>query len=89
MKTKSNNLITNDESDWRYTNQKDYLYGVELVYSSFEATKLNDHEHCVFCWEKFSELKENLYEGYCTIDRKYWICEKCYNDFKYMLDWIV
>ena len=28
--------------------------------------------------------KEDLTQGYCTADQKYWICEECFNDFKEM-----
>lgn len=48
-----------------------------------------DHEHCAFCWDKFSENSEDLNKGYCTLDKKYWICEDCFNDFKEMFNFKV
>jgi len=48
-----------------------------------------DHDHCAFCWEKFSEAEGNLHEGYCTFDKNHWVCERCFNDFKGMFKWQV
>ena len=25
--------------------------------------------------------------GYCTLDKKYWICEDCFSDFKEIFEW--
>lgn len=75
--------------DWRITNQMKYLFGKELLKSVFRATKENDHEHCEFCWDKFSASAEDLHEGYTTTDHYRWICDTCYEDFKEMFQWKV
>lgn len=50
--------------DWRLTNQMKYLYKKTLMRVSFLEYPEKDHEHCSFCWEKFSRLNETLKEGY-------------------------
>ena len=75
------------QNDWRLNNQMEYLYKSELRYSTFMEDERNDHEHCEFCWAKFSDEPEDLHNGYCTLDGYRWICEECYNDFKDMFKW--
>ncbi|MDR2192107.1 MAG: hypothetical protein LBO62_04450 [Endomicrobium sp.] len=78
-----------DNNDWRLQGQE-YLMNVELIYSKFKKPSLEwDHEHCSFCWDKFSEYDGTLHEGYCTLDQYHWICEKCFSDFKEMFNWKV
>lgn len=48
-----------------------------------------DHDHCVFCFDKFSERPDDLSEGYHTADRKYWICPECFDDFREMFHFTV
>jgi hypothetical protein len=79
-------------SDWRLTDQKNYLNKVELLFSKYEARENWDHDHCVFCWDKFISTQmdgiEVLHtEGYCTLDKYHWICRNCFNDFKEQFDW--
>lgn len=85
--------MSNDEikkDDWRLTFQEEYLKGVELFWSTYSLySETWDHDHCDFCWEKFSLQKDDLHEGYTTKDRYYWICELCFNDFKDMFVWVV
>lgn len=79
-----------EKNDWRLFHQKDYLMNKELVKSKYtKLSKKWDHDHCAFCWDKFSENEGDLTQGYCTIDRKYWICEECFNDFKEMFSFKV
>lgn len=75
------------ESDWRITNQKSYLESKKIKRSKFQRTERSDHEHCEFCWEKFSEYDGTLHEGFCTLDKYYWICEECFNDFRSEFKW--
>ena len=75
------------ETDWRLTNQMNYLYKAGLIKSIFKKSSNNDHEHCEFCWSKFGEEDNTLHVGYCTIDKRVWICKQCYNDFKEQFDW--
>lgn len=79
------------ENDWRITDQEDYLMKVKLKKHSYKRySETWDHEHCCFCWEKFSENeKDGLTCGYSTLDEENWICEECFNDFKDMFEWEV
>ena len=72
--------------DWRITNQKNYLTNVKLM--KVDTTQmLSDHEHCVFCWDKFIKNEDVKIDLYATTDFKHWICEKCYNDLKKEFGW--
>ncbi len=76
------------KDDWRLRNQEDYLLGKALYLRKWKPLKEEwDHDHCEFCWNKFSNLPDTLHEGYTTEDRCYWICPNCYNDFKIMFKW--
>lgn len=67
--------------------QEAYLTGVTLVYWPWKAVGKNDHDHCEFCWAKFSDLDGCLHEGYSTLDRYRWICRACYAEFKERFGW--
>jgi hypothetical protein len=78
--------------DWRLTNQELYLMGKTLYYIRYRNFSEEwDHEHCDFCWAKFSEYDGDLHEGYCTEPENArgacWICPECYNDFKERFKW--
>lgn len=73
--------------DWRLSVPRDDLYGKTLKKCHWHATESNDHDHCEFCWAKFSEREEDLHEGYCTMQDSRWICEECFHDFKEMFGW--
>jgi hypothetical protein len=88
MEYKINNNISNDENDWRFQGQDKYLMNIQLMFSKFDNS-VRDHDHCDFCKETFSEMEEDLHEGYCTLDKYHWICEKCFKDFKDMFKWQV
>lgn len=84
LKTGENML---EKNDWRLVNQQEYLMNAELSKSVYKPLSKNwDHDHCAFCWDKFSENAEDLSSGYCTKDKKHWICEECFNDFKEMFN---
>lgn len=75
-------------NDWRLFNQDLYLNNAILQKKRFIPHSVeNDHTHCEFCWNKFSDSTADLHEGYATKDEKYWVCEICYNDFKNMFHW--
>jgi hypothetical protein len=81
-----------DDSDWRLTNQADYLTGVELRRQTYRRPPHNpdwDHDHCSFCWAKFAveDRPEVLHEGYCTLDEYNWVCTGCFADFREMFGW--
>lgn len=83
-----------EQDDWRLGPQMDYLFRAHLQKKRFQATPRNDHEHCEFCWAKFSEYPDDLHEGYFTIAgvnflQARWICETCFDDFKEMFEWTV
>jgi len=75
-------------SDWRLTNQEKYLKNKKLIMMDYkDRTSSTDHDHCEFCFEKFSEDTQDINNGYCTDDCYYWICLNCYNDFKELFQW--
>ena len=79
-----------EKNDWRLSGGREYLQKLKLIKAEYKMKcKTSDHEHCAFCWEKFSESHEDLNTGYCSIDGKHWICEECFEDFKEMFDFRV
>ena len=43
-----------------------------------------DHEHCIICWERFSEQEGEQHFGYFRLNEQNqedWLCEKCYNEY--------
>lgn len=75
-----------EKNDWRLLNQGQYLTNARLKRSEYKAPSEKwDHDHCSFCWDKFSESDGDLHLGYCTLDGKFWICDECFDDFKDML----
>ncbi len=80
------------EEDWRLCGQERYLMDKELYFLPFvKYSDTWDHEHCAFCWARFSDFSGDLHEGYCTessnSSRADWICPECYNDFKDRFRW--
>jgi hypothetical protein len=77
-------------SDWRLQGQEEYLTSVVLVKKRYRKYREDwDHDHCEFCWQKFSESPGDLHEGYATEDEYRWICETCYQDFREQFRWTV
>lgn len=81
-----NDLKRKFKNDWRYTGQDRYLARKQLKFSHF-SSQIREHDHCEFCFTKFSENEGDLHEGYCTLDNYHWICPKCYDDFKNAFEW--
>jgi len=80
----------NNSNDWRITDQEDYLKDKPLFFREYSKYSQEwDHDHCEFCFEKFSENSDDLNIGYCTEDKYRWICVDCFNDFKEMFNWSV
>jgi hypothetical protein len=76
--------------DWRIQSQERYLQGASLVRKQYKAPRADwDHDHCEFCWAKFSERGNDLEVGYATLDERHWICERCFRDFQERFDWTV
>ena len=79
-----------NDKDWRLLNQEKYLQDAVLTKAIFYEQEVgNDHAHCEFCWDKFSERSGDLHEGFTTIDKKIWICDNCFHDFKEKFKWTV
>ncbi len=83
-----------DQNDARLTDQMTYLYGKTLVYRPWTSADPDwDHDHCAFCWEKFSAGPDMLHEGYVTDDpsprNQHWVCPDCFRDFREMFHWQV
>ncbi len=76
------------ENDWRLDMYDGYLDGATFTLKKFVSANGNDHEHCVFCWKKITDLsiEDCETEGYCTMYEKtgqtQWICKDCFDDFK-------
>jgi len=79
------------KNDWRLQGQEKYLLEASLVFRKYnQPAEKWDHDHCDFCWAKFSEKEEDaLNEGYTTSDSYTWICKKCFEDFKDQFKWKV
>lgn len=76
-------------SDWRLTNQMNFLFRIPLKKARFGIDSKSDHEHCEFCMAKFAMDNESLKDGYCTLDGYHWICEQCFHDFRKMFQWLL
>ncbi len=79
------------KDDWRLDGIDDdyFLIGETLIKHNYETIGTNDHDHCEFCFSKFSFLDGDLHFGYSTTDNYTWICEECFNDFKELFNWTV
>ena len=76
------------KDDWRLQGQEKYLLQKRLYFRKWAPrNKEWDHDHCEFCFEKFSAACDTLKEGYTTEDNSNWICFDCYRDFKDMFQW--
>ncbi|MGN6400204.1 MAG: hypothetical protein ACTHMD_07120 [Flavisolibacter sp.] len=76
-------------NDWRLQGQEKYLKGETLFYKNYvERTTKTDHDHCEFCFAKFSDsIADAVKVGYTTADDYRWICQQCFDDFKEMFNW--
>ena len=77
-------------TDWRLQGQEKYLQGVVLYRKKYTKPSDDwDHDHCRFCWKKFSAYEGDEKEGYTTEDNYYWICSDCFTDFQQQFKWQV
>jgi hypothetical protein len=86
--------MSDQEDDWRLGNQADWLQGVEVRRTEYkQPSKEWDHDHCEFCWAKFTEHpyseEPTLQVGYVAGQFNHWICEKCFGDFRERFQWRV
>lgn len=79
------------KTDWRNCGQEDFLLGVTLYHRKYKAPSERwNHDHCDFCWLRFSDdVETDLHEGYTTADNYYWICSECFHDLKDFFCWKV
>ncbi len=79
-------------ADWRYHGADEYLMNATLIHASYRESEFSHHEHCTFCWKRFSESMPGD-ERFGYVCRKngedYWICATCYNDLKSFFHWKV
>jgi hypothetical protein len=76
--------------DWRLQGQEHHLRSATLKWTEYSRwSKDWNHDHCEFCWAKFSMREEDLHAGYTTLDNYHWICETCFRDFKEKFEWSV
>lgn len=66
-------------------NSNAFLNNKILVQKRYPITE--DHDHCIFCWVKFSNHEGDLKEGYYVKDANCWICNECYDIFKDSFLW--
>lgn len=76
----------NIEKDWRLKGaSKDYLKGCTFIYKKYKKYRDDwEHDHCEFCSAKFKDVDADdvLRYGYSTKNDYWWVCEKCFEDFK-------
>jgi hypothetical protein len=88
-----NDKETSGWDDWRIRNQAKYLKAEILKWAKWKTPKPDwDHDHCEFCSQKFSDNPGHtnaVKYGYTTADKYYWICKKCFSDFKKLFEWKV
>jgi len=80
-----------NNNDWRRQGQEHYLIGATLVRIKYADRVIRtDHDHCEFCFAKFSDtIPDSLTEGYTTTDDYRWICDNCYADIKEQFKWLL
>ncbi|MBR2869699.1 MAG: hypothetical protein IKB88_11645 [Clostridia bacterium] len=50
-----------EKNDWRILNQQEYLMNAKLKKMQYtKPSEKWDHDHCAFCWDKFSDNGEDL-----------------------------
>ena len=51
-------------ADWRYHGADEYLMNATLIHASYRESEFSHHEHCTFCWKRFSESMPNVLDMY-------------------------
>jgi len=76
--------------DWRRQGQEEFLRGLKWSLRFYVPYREGwDHDHCEFCWRKFSLAKGDVHIGYVSGDKYHWVCEECFADFCDELGWQV
>jgi len=82
-----------EKDDWRLTIPNDpIIKEKEWVFKTYiPVSETWEHQHCMLCGDKISQYESTIHEGYASTSRKdyWWICPKCFNDFKEMFNWKV
>ena len=67
----------------------EHLRGVKLFWRPYKTKSAKwYHDHCEFCWQKFTEdSADTEHEGYTTQDGYYWVCRECFELFKDEFKW--
>ena len=77
-------------ADWRLQIPHDELRGKQLVYRCYtQFSERWDHDHCIFCWQRFGRNESDLQAGYETAEGKDWICPQCFMVFREQFQWQV
>ncbi|MBO7485312.1 MAG: hypothetical protein J6T84_04560 [Spirochaetaceae bacterium] len=79
-----NNSANSKFKDSRLNGQERYLINAHLIQSNCQEES-SKQKHCEFCMKEIV-FKSEYEKWYATKDRKYWICEKCFEDFKDMFN---
>lgn len=80
--------MTAQGDDYRIHGQEKYLQGATLRWSDWTLKDPDwDHDHCEFCWAKFTDQDwlDVLHSGYTN--GYHWICKTCFEDFKDRFEW--
>ena len=79
--------------DWRIGGQESYLKNKKLKHIKFSRSLVyEDYDQCEFCYDIFDDPngnESNNLMAYYEPEKKVWICEQCYNDFKQYFNWTV
>ena len=76
--------------DWRIMGQESYLLGKKLQYRRYDRSICReDYLQCEFCWDLFDKDPEHPLMAYFEPEGKYWICSRCFNDFKEHFLWTI
>ena len=74
------------KDDWRYQGQDKFLKGLEFSFSEYIPKLQNDHDHCEFCSNKFSNtIQDAIKEGWTDQAKNRWICKECFQDFEQVI----
>lgn len=70
-------------NDWRYAGQdKGHLNAVWSWGNWRSDNPNNDHDHCEYCWAKFSARGgDDLIQGWHDEGCQRWICDNCFQVF--------
>jgi len=81
-----------EERDWRLDIAEEPSFFAKFTWKNTKWTQTRDnwnHDHCEFCGAEISDLsgKDIFNNGWTTEDEYYWVCDKCFNDFKDLYQW--